>query len=32
VQGRELGDALRAMEQRWVNSDYRLTRDELLAG
>ncbi|PZP86266.1 MAG: CCA tRNA nucleotidyltransferase [Azospirillum brasilense] len=31
VQGRELGDALRAIEQRWVQSDYRLSRQELLA-
>ena len=28
--GRELGDALRSLEARWVQSDYRLSREELL--
>ena len=30
VEGKELGDALRALERRWIDSDYRMSRDELL--
>jgi len=30
TQGKELGEALAALEQRWVASDYALTREALL--
>ncbi len=30
-QGRALGEALAALEKRWVESDYQLTREQLLA-
>jgi len=30
-EGKELGDALRVLERRWVDSGYQLTRQELLA-
>jgi len=30
VEGRELGEHLRALEKRWIDSDYKLGRDELL--
>lgn len=32
LQGAELGVALKAMEARWIASDFTLTREELLAG
>lgn len=31
-EGKALGDALSSLEQRWEESDYTLTRDELLRG
>lgn len=30
TEGRELGAALKALEQRWVESDYKLSREQLL--
>jgi poly(A) polymerase len=30
TQGKDLGEALRALEQRWIDSDYQLSRAELL--
>lgn len=30
TEGRELGEKLKALEEKWVASDYRLTREELL--
>jgi hypothetical protein len=31
-QGKELGDALKSMKERWKRSDFQLSKDELMAG
>ncbi len=30
LEGKELGDALRALEQKWIDSDFTLSREDLL--
>ena len=30
LQGKELGDKLRILEERWISSDFKATREELL--